>query len=67
MCGAVWLTMEQVATAALDCRALPLAASIIAQICDKFPGSLRAARMMVRCPALAGHACGCAPTWRADA
>lgn len=49
MCGAVWLTMEQVATAALDCRALPLASSIVAQICDKFPGSLRAARMMVRC------------------
>ncbi|KAK9844216.1 hypothetical protein WJX81_008328 [Elliptochloris bilobata] len=42
----LWLTMEQVATAALDCRALPLAASIVTQICEKFPESLRAARMM---------------------
>lgn len=53
-CGgaAVWLTMEQVATAALDCRAFPLASSILKQVHDKFPDSLRAARLMVRCPAV---------------
>jgi len=47
----VWLTMEQVATAALDCRAFPLASSILKQVRDKFPESLRAARLMVRRPA----------------
>jgi hypothetical protein len=47
----VWLIMEQVATAALDCRAFPLASSILKQVRDKFPDSLRAARLMVRCPA----------------
>ena len=47
----MWLTLEQVATAALDCRAFPLASSILKQVRDKFPESLRAARLMVRCPA----------------
>lgn len=52
--------MEQVATAALDCRAFPLAKSIILQIRDKFPVSLRAARISVRSsltPTLLGNVC----------
>ena len=45
---AVWLIMEQVAIAALDTRALDLAAELIKDIKAKFPESERSTRLAVR-------------------
>lgn len=44
---AVWLIMEQVAIAALDTRALDLAAELIKDIKAKFPESERSTRLAV--------------------
>ena len=47
MAHAVWLIMEQVAIAALDTRALDLAAEVIKEIKAKFPDSERSTRLAV--------------------
>ena len=47
---AVWLLKEQVAIAALDTRALDLAADLIKDIKGRFPESERSTRLAV-CPA----------------
>ena len=51
----VWLIMEQVAIAALDTRALDLAAELIKDINAKFPESERSTRLAVRASCLAMH------------
>ena len=47
---AVWLIMEQVAIAAIDTRALKLAADLIKSIKEKFPDSERSTRLAVKTP-----------------
>lgn len=47
----MWLLKEQVAIAALDTRALDLAADLIKDIKGKFPESERSTRLSV-CPAI---------------
>lgn len=44
---AVWLVYEQVAIAALDCRALDLAVKLVSKIRKRFPKSSRTHRLMV--------------------
>jgi hypothetical protein len=45
----VWLVHEQVATAALECGAFPLAAELIRAVLRRFPeDSVRAKRLQVR-------------------
>ena len=51
----VWLIMEQVAIAALDTRALDLAAELIKDIKAKFPESERSTRLAVQASCLAMH------------
>jgi len=45
----VWLLYEQVAMAALECGAFPLAAQLIRSVLQRFPeDSIRAKRLQVR-------------------
>ena len=46
-CRAGLLIMEQVCMAALDCKAMPLALSIVSDLKQRFPDSQRAGRLAV--------------------
>ena len=48
MCCADWLLHEQVAVAAMDVHAIPVAHNLVTAVVNKYPKSARAARLKVR-------------------